>query len=306
MNAKTALLTTVLVLLFFISFSQSEKGYVYYFDKNLGITEKSNSVFTGHGVLKDGLLNLHVYANDLPDVALLIANFTDSSLAVNQGLFQSFYFNGKKETECNYDNNQLNGPSRKWDEKSVLIDSLVYDHGKLTDSARFYYFNHGKLSSYNVTHFENDQFEQHDYNDSGRLVYEFYFKGNKGVRKEYNSSGDVKTDSLFTREEKEASFPGGARGWQIFITRRIESKIDKFTDSDYGTCVVRFIINTDGTVSDVEATTMKGSLLAEVAVNAVKSGPKWIPAVQYGKIVKAYRLQPVTLQNPRSNGIMMH
>jgi protein TonB len=34
--------------------------------------------------------------------------------------------------------------------------------------------------------------------------------------------------------------------------------------------------------------------LAEVAVAAVKKGPKWKPAIQNGKSVKAYRRQPVT------------
>jgi protein TonB len=43
---------------------------------------------------------------------------------------------------------------------------------------------------------------------------------------------------------------------------------------------------------------MKGSKLAEIAVNAIRKGPKWTPAQQNGRYVNAYRLQPVTLQNP--------
>jgi protein TonB len=74
--------------------------------------------------------------------------------------------------------------------------------------------------------------------------------------------------------------------------------LDEFTESDYGTCVVRFIVDKTGTVSDVQATTMKGTKLAEIAVNAIRKGPKWIPAQQNGRYVNAYRIQPVTLQNP--------
>ena len=47
-----------------------------------------------------------------------------------------------------------------------------------------------------------------------------------------------------------------------------------------------------------EATTMKGTKLAEVAVNAIRKGPNWTPAQQNGRYVNAYRLQPVTLTNP--------
>ena len=105
-------------------------------------------------------------------------------------------------------------------------------------------------------------------------------------------------DKIFTKVEIEASFPGGPGAWQKYVTRAIQAEQDEFTESDYGTCVVRFIVDKTGTVSDVQATTMKGSKLAEVAVNAIRKGPKWTPAQQNGRQVNAYRLQPVTLTNP--------
>jgi N-acetylmuramoyl-L-alanine amidase len=114
------------------------------------------------------------------------------------------------------------------------------------------------------------------------------------------SSKDTLPDKVFTKVEVEASFPGGLASWTRYISRAITDSISKFTDADYGTCVVRFIVNVDGKVSDVVATTMKGTMLAKVSVHAIKDGPKWIPASQNGKPVAAYRLQPVTLQNPDS------
>lgn len=105
-------------------------------------------------------------------------------------------------------------------------------------------------------------------------------------------------DRIFTKVEKEAQFPGGAGAWQKYVTRAIQSELDEFSDNDYGTCVVRFVVDKTGQVSDVQATTMKGSKLAEIAVNAIRKGPRWVPAQQNGRYVNAYRLQPVTLQNP--------
>ena len=105
-------------------------------------------------------------------------------------------------------------------------------------------------------------------------------------------------DRVFTKVEIEASFPGGAQKWAQYVQRAISNEIDEFTDDDFGTCVVKFIVDRNGVVSDVQATTMKGSKLAEVAVNAIRKGPKWIPAEQNGRKVNAYRLQPVTLTNP--------
>lgn len=105
-------------------------------------------------------------------------------------------------------------------------------------------------------------------------------------------------DKIFTKVEKEASFPGGNDAWRKYVTRAIQAELDEFTESDYGTVTVKFVVDKQGNVSDVQAINMKGTKLAEVAVNAIRKGPKWIPAQQNGRYVNAYRLQPVTLQNP--------
>jgi len=107
-----------------------------------------------------------------------------------------------------------------------------------------------------------------------------------------------KEDSLFTAVEIEASFPGGAKAWQLYIQRAITSQLDEFTDKDYGTCVVQFIVDKTGKVSNVTATNMRGTKLAEIAVNTIRKGPDWTPAIQNGRYVTAMRLQPVTLRNP--------
>ena len=105
-------------------------------------------------------------------------------------------------------------------------------------------------------------------------------------------------DFVFTKVEIEASYPGGPGAWQKYVQKAIQADIEEFTESDYGTCVVKFIVDKTGRVSQVEATTMKGSKLAEIATNAIRKGPNWTPAQQNGRYVNAYRLQPVTLTNP--------
>ena len=99
-------------------------------------------------------------------------------------------------------------------------------------------------------------------------------------------------DKIFTKVEIEASFKGS---WSAYVKKEIESHIDELTEAgESGTCRVRFIVSKDGSVSEVEALTMKSSKLAEVATNAIRKGPKWTPAQQNGRFVNAYREQPVT------------
>ena len=104
-------------------------------------------------------------------------------------------------------------------------------------------------------------------------------------------------DKVFTKVEIEASFPGGEGAWTRYVTKEIQKNIDELTDAgESGTCRVKFIVDKAGNVSSVEATTMRGTKLAEIAVNAIRKGPKWIPAQQNGRMVNAYREQPVTFR----------
>ena len=295
MIAKTFASLLIFLFLVSVSFGQQTE-YVYYFNSDFGICKKEKSVFTRRGMMENNLFNLKVYSNKFTGTPFLVANFTDSTLTVNQGSFESFYLNGVEESVRNYKNNVVDGAWKKWDSTGLLTDSLIYVNGQLIDSSKFYYSKNGTINSFNNTDFENDKLERVYYDDSGKITSEVFFTREKGIRKDYQD-GKVTVDSLFTREEKEASFPGGTMAWSRYISERLSADIYKFSRRDYGTCVVRFVIDTNGKVSDVEATTMTGTMLARVAVQAIKSGPKWIPAQQYGRLVRAYRLQPVTIMS---------
>lgn len=103
------------------------------------------------------------------------------------------------------------------------------------------------------------------------------------------------TDKIFTKTEIRATFPGGTFAWQHYVTKVIQNHLSDFNKKDYGTVLVKFIVDEDGTISKVQAFTMKGTNLAKVAVDAIIKGPKWKPAEQNGRYVKSYMIQPFTL-----------
>ncbi len=291
MRHKIFLLCFVMNLHFLYSFSQANK-YVYYFDADLNTTDKSKSISTGVASLENGLIKLQVSSN-LTQQPVLIAFFTDSSLAVKQGLFQSFFKNGRMKSQGNYENNIENGSCEEWDGTGHLIDSTIYDHGKVIDSTRFYYDKNGTLRAHKFVDIKNDKEHIISYNDSGKMISEISFVGQKGILTSYESD-TIKTDSLFTREEIQASYPGGSAAWNQYIASRIGRNYDELIkDGQTGTCWVDFMIDTDGKIKNVKATTLQGSALAKIAVNIISNSPKWKPAMEYGRPVKAYRLQPV-------------
>ncbi|MBX3241182.1 MAG: N-acetylmuramoyl-L-alanine amidase [Chitinophagaceae bacterium] len=105
-------------------------------------------------------------------------------------------------------------------------------------------------------------------------------------------------DKVFHKTEVEATYPGGEQAWLQYIQQVLNKNLDALKkENKSGTCVVQFIVGTDGSISNIEVLTMQDTKLAELAAEAIKNGPKWIPAKQNGHIVKAYRRQPVTFLN---------
>ncbi|HEV8080536.1 MAG TPA: M56 family metallopeptidase [Chitinophagaceae bacterium] len=106
---------------------------------------------------------------------------------------------------------------------------------------------------------------------------------------------NLKGDKVFTKVEFEPSFPGGEIAWTRYITKIMTANIDELAkENKSGTCRVRFIVDVDGSVRDVKVLSMQGTKLAEISENAIRKGPKWVPAKQNGHVVTAYREQPIT------------
>ncbi len=107
----------------------------------------------------------------------------------------------------------------------------------------------------------------------------------------------IKSDKVFTKLETPAKFPGGDIAWVKYITKVTQSNINSLlNDRSKGTCIVKFIVDIDGSISNVETVTLNGTKLAELAIDAIKKGPRWIPGMQNGHIVASYKEQPVTFK----------
>ena len=60
------------------------------------------------------------------------------------------------------------------------------------------------------------------------------------------------------------------------------------------TIITQFIVDKEGNISDITTKDFPGSKTAQMCVDLIKKGPKWLPAKQNNNIVKAYRKQPIT------------
>jgi hypothetical protein len=288
------------VAIFFIKPAFSQQVYTYYLDGSLNITDKNDSatVFKGKGYRQDGVFVVDCYIRATDQLAIT-ACFTDSLLTNFHGKFQSFYPNGKMEYEGDYIIGVKNGVWQKWNNEGSKIDSTIYVNDIRIAYATYTFFKLDKkpswLSSYQFTDSLKNTFYQRTFADSGQTRSEANFVGNLGILKTYTKD-EVMIDTVHTREQAEASFPGGNIAW----ARYVQASLSGFNPADYGAgkgkyqSMTRFVVDEEGNISDVRSETSFGYQIEKTSMRIITNGPKWIPPSRFGKPIKAYRRQPVT------------
>ncbi|HEY4112380.1 energy transducer TonB [Puia sp.] len=104
-------------------------------------------------------------------------------------------------------------------------------------------------------------------------------------------------DAPFMKVEKESEFPGGSAAWLRFLNKNLKVPDDAINNGISGRVVVRFIVDKEGNVSDVEAVSgPEEGGLRQAAVKVIKMSGKWIPAIQNGRMVKSYKQQPIIFE----------
>lgn len=99
----------------------------------------------------------------------------------------------------------------------------------------------------------------------------------------------------FTAVEIDAKFDGN---WEKFLLRNLNAQtpVDNQAPPGNYKVLVQFVVDIDGTVSDIKPLTNLGYGLEQEAIRVLKKAKKWDPAIQNGRQVKAYRIQSITFQ----------
>jgi protein TonB len=94
--------------------------------------------------------------------------------------------------------------------------------------------------------------------------------------------------------DKEAEFVGGFPAMSKFIQTNQVYPDMEIHDGNQGTAYVRFIVERDGSVSNVKASGDVSRGLKKEAERVVKKSPKWIPGELGGKRVRCIVSLPIT------------
>jgi TonB family protein len=102
-----------------------------------------------------------------------------------------------------------------------------------------------------------------------------------------------------------ARFPGKEGAWLKYLQSNLDSKVGaKYLKFPKGQTeasqevIVAFIVNEDGTVSNIQAVNKSEvhPKLAEEAIRVVRDSPRWVPATLYGEKVQGSIRQPIVFK----------
>lgn len=102
-----------------------------------------------------------------------------------------------------------------------------------------------------------------------------------------------KNDMVFDVVEVMPQFPGGQIAMMKYIMENMKYPEQAMKEGIQGRVAVRFIVEKDGSISDVKPILSVHPLLNKEAVRVVKSMPKWSPGKHNGKPVRVRFNLPV-------------
>jgi protein TonB len=102
-----------------------------------------------------------------------------------------------------------------------------------------------------------------------------------------------KNDKVFDVVEQMPEYPGGMQALFEFISQNIKYPADAQKQKVEGRVLAKFVIETDGSISDIEVVKNAFPSLDAEAVRVIQAMPKWIPGRQKGQAVRVKFVMPI-------------
>lgn len=103
-------------------------------------------------------------------------------------------------------------------------------------------------------------------------------------------------DKVYEVVEVMPEYPGGQGELLKFLARNIKYPEESVKNKEEGRVQIAFIVNKDGSISDVKVLKNATPLLDAEAIRITKSMPNWTPGKDKGKVVRVAYTVPVTFR----------
>src|SRR5690554_6083409 len=107
------------------------------------------------------------------------------------------------------------------------------------------------------------------------------------------------SDEIFMVVEEQPEFPGGNEALMKYISDNIKYPADAVSKGIQGRVITNFVVERDGTLTDVQVARGVDPSLDKEAIRLIESMPRWIPGKQRGEVIRVRFALPVVfrLQN---------
>ena len=152
---------------------------------------------------------------------------------------------------------------------------------------------------------EEELKSQEELNKTNTAIGAFDVKGNDEAAGEVLKAKEViaqpeppkeEETKVFDVVEQMPSFPGGPSALMQFLSSNIKYPVVAEENGVQGRVVCTFVVERDGSITDVRVIKSVDPSLDKEAVRVVKSMPKWIPGKQNGSAVRVKYTVPVTFR----------
>ena len=152
---------------------------------------------------------------------------------------------------------------------------------------------------------EEELKSQEELNKTNTAIGAFDVKGNDEAAGEVLKAKEViaqpeppkeEETKVFDVVEQMPSFPGGPSALMQYLSSNIKYPVVAEENGVQGRVVCTFVVERDGSITDVRVIKSVDPSLDKEAVRVVKSMPRWIPGKQNGSAVRVKYTVPVTFR----------
>lgn len=105
-----------------------------------------------------------------------------------------------------------------------------------------------------------------------------------------------KNQKVFDVVEQMPEYPGGQAALFEYLSKNIKYPADAEKKKIEGRVLVTFVVNTDGSITDIEVVRKAFPSLDAEAVRVISGMPKWIPGEQKGQKVRVKYTVPLNFR----------
>jgi len=105
-----------------------------------------------------------------------------------------------------------------------------------------------------------------------------------------------KNQQVFDGVEKMPEYPGGQAALFEYLQKNVKYPADAEKKKVEGRVLVTFVVNTDGSITDIEVVRKAFPSLDAEAVRVISGMPKWIPGEQKGQKVRVKYTVPLNFR----------